>query len=300
MKEFKFNEQSAIENMMKVKFVDKNNITNTIYSLAKYNYHVLHLDDQANYNHILKYITQNCDNIYEEGIYKDIEGCIKSAKKHNFASIEEICITQSELDVIQSLADIKQEKAAFVILATSKYFNALNDKVYDAAFLANTDICKMARITIPVNERDTFMQFAYDKGVLQRHTWADSTIKKVTFVSHDDADPVILRLNENDFRDLAYTYLAYLTPHRFRKCVVCGGWIKKDSKDRRLCKECADKGMVEKDMIKTIVCIDCGRPVYISVLNTKTCRCEECQEKANREINKEKCKRYRESKKTTL
>ena len=33
MKEFKFNEQSTIENMIKVNFVDKNNITNTIYHL---------------------------------------------------------------------------------------------------------------------------------------------------------------------------------------------------------------------------------------------------------------------------
>lgn len=292
MKEFKFNEQSAIENMMKVKFVDKNNVTNTIYSLAKYNYHVLHLDDQANYNHILKYITQNCDNIYEEGIYKDIEGCIKSAKKHNFASIEEICITQSELDVIQSLADIKQEKVTFVILAISKYFNALNNKVYDAAFLTNADICKMARITIPVNERDVFMQFAYDKEVLQRHTFADSTIKRVTFVSHDDTDPVVLRLKENDFRDLAYTYLAYLTPHKYRKCIICQGWMRKYSKGRQVCKECSDKQELAKDRLKTGVCVDCGELFYVDTRNNTKCRCDVCQEKHRKQNNLLAVKKY--------
>ena len=50
MKKFKFNEQSAIEKMIKSNFVDENNVTNTIYSLAKYNYHALQLNDKENYN----------------------------------------------------------------------------------------------------------------------------------------------------------------------------------------------------------------------------------------------------------
>lgn len=301
MKEFKFNEQSTIENMIKVNFVDKNNITNTIYHLAKYNYHVLGLSDDANYNHIVKYITENCDHIYEENIYKDIEGCIKNAKKHTFVSIDEVCITESELGVIKALNDIKQEKAAFILLAVSKYFNALGDKNYDSAFLTNADICKMARITIPVNERDVFMQFAYDKEILYRHTWADSTIKKVTFVSHDENDKIILRLTENDFKDLAYTYLAYLTPNKFRRCVKCGKWMRIRKDDKRLCIDCDKAKEIEDttDPIKMIECIDCGSPVYVSAHNTKTCRCEECQSIVDKELNRissrERMKKYRET-----
>lgn len=292
MKEFKFNEQSAIENMIKIKFVDKNNITNTIYSLAKYNYHVLHLDDEQNYKNILKYIIDNCNHIYEESVYKDIEGCIKSVKKHAFASIDEVCITQSELDVIRGLKDIKQEKTAFVILAVAKYFNALNDKVYDAAFLRNADICKLARITIPVKDRDVFMQFAYDKDVLYRHTWADSTIKKLTFVSHDEDDPVVLRLHESDFRDLAYVYLAYLTPHKYRRCVGCGCWIRKTKKDLRLCEKCNSQDLAEADTFKTIECVDCGALVYVPMFDTATCRCVECKEAHVKRLRSEQNQRY--------
>lgn len=292
MKEFKFNEQSAIENMIKINFVDINNITNTIYSLAKYNYHALHLGDNANYNHILKYIVSNCSNVYEENIYHDIEGCINNAKKHKFVSISEVCITESEIEVIKSLEDIRQQKAIFVILATSKYLNALSGNDYDAVFLNNADICKMARITIPVNERDVFMQFAYDKGLLQRHTWPDSIIKKVLFISHNVNDKVVLRLSENDFKDLAYTYLAYLTPYKFRRCVVCKRWIRRDSKGRQICKECAEKDVVEKDNIKVIECVDCGSPVYVSIFNSSTCRCDVCQAKNRKDTyNKYNAKR---------
>ena len=82
MKKFKFDEQSAIEKIIKANFVDENNVTNTIYSIAKYNYHVLGMDDKDNYNAVLQYILDNCDNLFEESIYTDIENCIKSAKKH--------------------------------------------------------------------------------------------------------------------------------------------------------------------------------------------------------------------------
>ena len=294
MKEFKFNEQSAIENMMKINFVDVNNITNTIYSIAKYNYHALHLGDEANYNHILKYITSNCSNVYEENIYQDIEGCINNVKKHKFISIDEVCITESEIDVIKSLEDIKQQKAIFVILATSKYLNALSGNDYDAVFLNNADICKMARITIPVNERDVFMQFAYDKELLQRHTWPDSIIKKVLFISHNEDDKVVLRLNENDFKDLAYTYLAYLTPYKFRRCFGCGKWMRVRKDDKRLCSDCDIVKDVNKssNSIKMIECIDCGKPVYVSIFDNETVRCEECRQDHLKKIRSDQNKRY--------
>jgi hypothetical protein len=294
MKQFKFNEQAAIEKILKSNFVDKNNVTNTIYSLAKYNYHVLNLEDKESYNRILKYVLSNCENIYEESIYSDIENCIKAAKKHILATIKEVCITQTELDIIRSLNDIKQEKAIFVLLAVSKYFNLLNDKNYDAAFLTNADICKMARITIPTKDRDEFMQFAYDKELLFRHTWCNSTIKKLTFISHDEDDNVVLRLGEGDFKDLAYVYLAYISPSKFRRCVSCGRWMRVNKQDKRLCTECSNAAAntEEKDFFKTVVCVDCGKSIYVPLLNTKTCRCEECQDKANENSNRERQQRW--------
>ena len=289
MKKFRFNEQSAIEKMIKSNFVDENNITNTIYSLAKYNYHALQLNDKENYNSVLKYILKNSDNIFEESIYSDIINCIKSAKKHKFASIDEVCITESELKVIKDLDDIKQEKVIFVILAIAKYLNAIQNESYDAAFLTNSEICKMARVTIPVNERDVFMQFAYDKELLYRHTWAGSERKKLTFISHDPEDKVILRLNEADYRDLAYTYISYLEPHKFRRCVSCGRWMRRNNYDKRLCTECSKNSNTteEKDKMKTIECVDCGSLVYVSVLNTKTYRCEDCQHKIDKQLKRD-------------
>lgn len=300
VKQFKFNERVAIEAMMKSNFVDVNNIVNTIYSLAKYNYHVLHLKDKVNYNRILKYITDNCSHIYEESIYSDIEGCIKNAKRHSLATIDEVCITKSELDIIRSLNNIRQEKAIFVILAVTKYFDVLTNKDYNAVFLTNSEICNLARITIPVKERDEFMQFAYDKELLMRHCWPESTIKKVTFVSKNEDDAVILRLKEEDFKDLAYTYLAYLNPRQFKRCFRCKKWIRNKNNGNELCKECREQQPEEKDMIKTVYCSDCNEPIYVSILDTETCRCPKHRDEHLKEIKSEQNKRYYQKHKNSV
>lgn len=289
---FLFNEQSAVENMIEMHVVDNDNVFATIKDLARYNYFVNNMEIDDNYKSILKYLQNNGENINEENVYKIIDDCVRRAKKYPFKLVDEVCITKSEMEFIQNLGDIKQEKIAFVLLASAKYYDVTRDTKYCTAYMKNSDICKLARVVIPVADRNVFMQFAYDLGVLSRHSRAASTEKKVLFVSQDDNDDVVLRLKESDFNDLAYTYLAYITPHKYRRCVSCGGWMKKDSKDRRICKACSDKGIEEKNTIKEVQCIDCGKTVYVSIFDNKTCRCAECQNEADMKSNRERQQRW--------
>ena len=284
---FLFNEQSAVEKLISMKNVDNDNVFTTIKDLARYNHFVLGIDDNESYKSILKYLKANGDNINEESVYQIINDCVKKAKKYPFMQVDEVSITQSELDFIVNLNDIKREKIAFVLLAAAKYYDAVRGAQRHTAYMRNSDICKLARVTIPVEERNVFMQFAYDLGVLSRHSRASSTEKKVLFVSQKDDDKVVLRLQESDYKDLAYTYLAYKTPHMFRRCVVCNCWIKRGTKDVRVCKRCASTKDTESITVKEIRCIDCGTSVYVSVLNTKTCRCDECQDVYRKNYMKE-------------
>ncbi len=289
---FLFNERAAIENMIKMHLVDADNIFGTVKDLARYNYFVHQMGKEDNYKSILKYLQNYGQNINEESVYQLIDDCIQRAKKYQFRQAEEICITKSELEFIKGLNDIKKEKIAFVLLASAKYYDTTRGTNYCVAYMKNSDICKLARVTIPVADRNIFMQFAYDCNVLSRHSRAASTEKKVLFVSQDDNDEVVLRLKENDFKDLAYTYLAYKTPHKFRRCIVCQGWMKKDSKGRQVCKECSEKETTEYDSVKMVQCIDCGQSVYVSVFDSATCRCEACQADNRKEsYNKYNAKR---------
>lgn len=291
---FLFNEQSAIENMIKMKVIDTDNIFVTIKDLARYNYFINNMDKDDNYQNILKYLQKNGQNINEENVYSIIDSCVQKAKKYPFKQVSEVDITNSELQFIKNLNDIKQEKIAFVLLASAKYYDAVRGTQKNTAYMRNSDICKLARITIPVKDRDVFMQFAYDKGVLLRHSRAASIEKTVGFISCNENDNIVLRLKENDFKDLAYTYLAYKTPHKFRRCVACNCWMKKDSKDRRLCKECSVREAKETSSKKEKQCVDCGKSIYVSIFDSETTRCEDCNLIHQRERNANKNKAYRE------
>lgn len=64
---------------------------------------------------------------------------------------------------------------------------------------------------------------------------------------------------------------------------------------RKYCKECAKKIADHMTLTeyKIIKCVDCGTEVKVGKYDSKTCRCEDCQEEYRREYKKEKQKIYR-------
>lgn len=294
MMNFLFNEQSAIENMIQMKVVDDENIFSTIKDLARYNYFIKNMEIEDNYKHILDYLTTNGKDINEENVYQIIDDCVRRAKKYQFKTINEVLITKSELQFIENLNDIKKEKIAFVLLASAKYYDAMNDTQKSRTYMRNSDICKLARVTIPVDERNLLMQFTCDEGVLQRHTFAGSIVKNVAFVSYDSNDEIVLRLNEGDYKDLAYTYLHYKTPRQYRRCHNCKKWIRVDKNNRQYCKECSSNVTEDKPTIQMKTCIDCGCMFQTSIKDAHSCRCKDCQNIIDKENTRLRIQQYRD------
>ena len=171
----------------------------------------------------------------------------------------------------------------------------MSDDNNNRMYLSISDLFKLARIAIPCKDRATYLHFAYEEGLLVEHTFVGTNLKIVGFVDNDS--DTVLELNEDDYKELAYTYLNYKNGG-YKKCASCGRLFKmrKGANKQLYCKECGQKK--ETKEFKVIKC-DCGADVIVSVLNTKTCRCEECQNKALRQSWKEASQRYRDSKKSS-
>ena len=120
---FKFNDKADIEHKLLENYANHENPEETIRELARYNYHILGMKKEDNYDAILAYMKQNCIDFYEEKYFKIIYRNISSAKKYKFRNVSPIKITQAELDKIAGLNDIRKEKIAFVLLAVAKYYN---------------------------------------------------------------------------------------------------------------------------------------------------------------------------------
>ena len=292
---FKFNDKTDIEAKFESKYANSANPEETIRDLARYNYHILGMKKEDNYDAILKYMTENCCDFYEEKYFKVIYRNIASAKKYKFRNVNPVAITKNEMEIIMGLNDIRKEKIAFVLLAVAKYYNNVSSDNNNRMYISISDLFKMARVSIPCKERATYLSFAYQEGLLLEHTFVGTNLKIVNFIDNDSE--VVMKLGESDYKELAYVYLNYKSGG-YKPCKKCGKLfkIRKSSPGRLYCKDCGQKE--ESNDFKIIKCVDCGEDVVISVLNTKTCRCEECQRivgvELNRVASRERMKKYRE------
>lgn len=248
MKEYVFDEQRSIEAIINSNEVDVINPTNTIRKLARYNFYVLGYGKTKNYNSIVEYMANNCQDFSEFAYQKDILGCIKDVEKTPWKKIDVVNVTKSELDTILSLDDIRQQKITFVLLCTAKYRDAYNANNGHKTDISVTDLYKMARVVLPQKERTVFLHFLIQNNLVEKHTFAGVKNKKLLFVSEDVDDDVVLSLYEIDFLELAYVYMDYISNHvGYGRCEECGRIIKHSkTKPKKYCELCAQEVLTEQ------------------------------------------------------
>ena len=293
MKEYIFNEKRTIESIISNKAVDEVNITKTIKKLARYNYYVSGLSQDASYDMIVSYMKENSPDFTEVGYYKVIMGCIKDASKGTWKNIDKIVITKEELEAIQSLNDIRKEKLAFVLLADAKYDNACKNNQLNLSYLSLSDLYRLARVTMPVKERSMFLHFLYADGLVEINLNPLSTNKKLTYVSEND-DNVGLVLTENNYKELAFTYMNWKNGG-YKECKSCGRLFKTKKEGNQIyCKKCSPKHQVVK--VKTIVCVDCGEEIIVDGRANRKIRCDCCQHAKQLEYQRISMKKSRDVK----
>ena len=289
MKEYIFNEKRTIEDIIAHKMVDEVNITKTIKKLARYNYYVSGLSQDASYDMIVNYMKENSPDFTEIGYYKVVMGCIKDVSKGTWKNIDKVIVTKEELERIQALDDIRKEKLAFVLLADAKYDNACKNNPLNLSYLSLSDLYRLARVTMPVKERSMFLHFLYSDNLVEMNLNPLSTNKKLTYVSEND-DDVGLVLTENNYKELAFTYMNW-KKGGYKECKSCGRLFKSKT-NAQYCKKCSPQ--YQSIETKTIVCVDCGEEVVVSAKNNKSCRCEYCQQEFNKENTRKRVQKYRD------
>ena len=288
---FKFDDRADIESKISSNYVNQETPEETIRELARYNYHVLGMKKEDNYDAILAYMTKNCNDFYEEMYFKTIYRNISSAKKYKFRSVPPVKITRTEIDKIIGLNDIRKEKIAFVLLAVAKYYNNVSNDNNNRMYISISDLFKLARVAIPCKERAGYLHFAYKEGILIEHSFVGTNLKVVGFI--DDSSEVVMELAEDDYKELAYTYLNYKVGG-YKRCKSCGKLFKMQKREpgRLYCKECGQSEEVSR--YKIMQCIDCGTEFAVDTRNMNKCRCDACQYIVDKENTRRRVQRYRE------
>lgn len=319
-----FNTRSRIDAALSVP-ITKSNMESILFNLIWDAYYNVSQDEQD----ILQYIEtwmNGKTTIYHLSSYaKTIKNYIKKMKKMPWRDITDtIKIRKSELDYISSFDDIRKEKVLFCYLAVAKFKDACRKSPTHWEDESDTAIFKMAKVPIPAKDRDYFINdliHGDNPAAIKESYKNDDTSKRIDYISDDENDPVVLELDETNYYELAFTYLNWKENGGYKKCECCGRLfrIKKQAMGRndkpikyeqypgslycRKCKPTYDPLYKGKDEMsldyepKKIICIDCGKVVYIdNYKNNTTRRCQDCQYEANKLVKREWKRKYGENK----
>ena len=282
------NEEKYAKDLLTGKRQDVKSLRKKIELITRYNYHVLNKSSDDNYSSTIKWLEKHQDIFSEQSYSNVIADCIKKAVKRPFYNIDSIKVTKQEMDTIRSQNNLRYEKILFVLLCIAKLQKVSHG--FDSGLISYnlTDLFKMARVSVPVNEREEILHTFYSSKLIGLPLKNDSKCLFVKFLDASE-DDVVLELDEKDCGELAYAYLKFTGQAKVRRCSKCGKLIKQSEKYGTLCKGCQDQS--NDSNIKW--CIDCGEEFQVSSLNTKTCRCDKCQDILNKYNARLRVQKYR-------
>ena len=226
----------------------KNTEIKSVMSKVRYiTRHLLYTEnktDEENYEKSVKWMKKYHDNFDESCYCNLISDAIKNAHKYPFYDIENIKITQSELDIISSLDNLRAEKILFVLLCMAKQQSISNGFTNGLVKYSMTELCKMARISVPSEDREYILYNIVQRGFLGYPKKNNTQCLIVNFINNDD---IVLTLDEIDCQELAYIYLNWKNSGKgYTKCQRCKRMIKQSkTRPRKYCEKCAK--VVEKE-----------------------------------------------------
>lgn len=281
------NEEKYAESIYFGKSTDVKSVISMVSYVTRYGLHTLNYSDEENYKHTAEWMSKHHSN-FDESYYSNlISDAIKRAHKYPFYHMDSIKITKHELNCIASLDNLRAEKILFVLLCMAKQQSVAYGFTNGLVKYSITDLCKMARIAVPSDDREYILYEIVCRGLLGYPKKNNTQCLIVNFINEDD--DTVLTLDELDCQELAYVYLNWKNNgNGYGRCECCKKIMKKTKKNtKRFCESCAQMvGDVADDM-RVVPCVDCGGIIYReNNKDTRTCRCEKCHTKERQRINR--------------
>lgn len=271
------NEQKYAEDLYLGRNNDIKSILAKIGYVTRYHLYTLNYNDKDNYDCTVKWLNKHHNNFNESNYSNLIADAIKKAYKHPFYRIDSIKITQSELDAISSLNNLRAEKVLFVLLCMAKHQSVTYGFTNGLVRYSLPELCKSSRISVPSDEREYILYEIVQSGLLGYPKKGNTKCLIVNFIDNDG--DAALSLDEMDCEELAYVYLKWKNNGEgYANCEFCNRLMKKSKKAKnRYCKGCMTFVGDVPDGMKAIQCVDCSKIVHVSIFDSAKCRCDACQ-----------------------
>ena len=193
---------------------------------------------------------------------------VVKSKKYNLKKVDNVIVTKSEMEIIQSVKGKSRQKVLFTLLVLAKYYNAVSDKNKNWTNLEYKKIFKLANVQLSIQNQALLINDLYNCGFVNVSKNVGKPNIQVNFVDNEsDTVLTIARL-----KDLGKEYLMFCGEDYIR-CQKCGTLVKNYKNTNKYCKTCGQYQPIET---KTVVCVDCGKEFSIDAKDNQTIRCNDC------------------------
>lgn len=215
--------------------------------ITRYLVHSEGKSDEDTYAHTVEWMKKYHDN-FDESCYSNvISDAVKKAHRYPFYVIDSIKIAESELNAIASLDNLRAEKVLFVLLCMAKQQKMSNGFTDGLVKYSITELCKLARISVPAEDREYILHEIVKRGLLGYPKKNNTQCLIINFI---DCNDVALDIDEVDCQELAYVYLNWKNGGKgYTRCKKCRRLMKQGkTKPKKYCECCAKE--VERELTK--------------------------------------------------
>ena len=199
---------------------------------------------------------------------------VVKSKKYNLKKVDNVIVTKSEMEIIQSVKGKSRQKVLFTLLVLAKYYNAVSDKNKNWTNLEYKKIFKLANVQLSIQNQALLINDLYNCGFVNVSKNVGKPNIQVNFVDNEsDTVLTITRL-----KDLGKEYLIFCGEDYIR-CQKCGTLVKNYKNTNKYCKTCGQYQPIET---KTVICVDCGKEFSVDAKDNQTIRCNDCYKKYRR------------------
>ena len=193
---------------------------------------------------------------------------VVKSKKYNLKKVDNVIVTKSEMEIIQSVKGKSRQKVLFTLLILAKYYNAVSDKNKNWTNLEYKKIFKLANVQLSIQNQALLINDLYNCGFVNVSKNVGKPNIQVNFVDNEsDGVLTITRL-----KDLGKEYLMFCGEDYIR-CQKCGTLVKNYKNTNKYCKTCGQYQPIET---KTVICVDCGKEFSVDAKDNQTIRCNDC------------------------
>ena len=202
---------------------------------------------------------------------------VVKSKKYNLKKVDNVIVTKSEIEIIQSVKGKSRQKVLFTLLILAKYYNAVSDKNKNWTNLEYKKIFKLANVQLSIQNQALLINDLYNCRFVNVSKNVGKPNIQVNFVDNEsDTVLTITRL-----KDLGKEYLMFCGEDYIR-CQKCGTLVKNYKNTNKYCKTCGQYQPIET---KIITCVDCGKEIEINSSSRKI-RCNDCYRLERQEHNR--------------